>query len=373
MSAQQPTSAPRAAWSRIPGLPPWSLGVPLLALVILGAAWGRPLGTLLVVGLTAALFLAVLAAIHHAEVVAHRVGEPFGTLVLAVAVTVIEVALIVALMLAGGESANTLARDTVFAAVMIVCNGVVGLCLVVGGLRHGVLAFRVEGTTPALASIGALAGLALVLPSFTSTTSGPTYSGLQLAFAGITSLVLYGVFVFVQTVRHRDYFLPVGAENEDVHATPPPNWVAWTSLGLLVMALVGVVGLAKALAPALEAGVAAAGLPHTVAGVVIAMIVLLPETGAALRSARGNRMQSSLNLALGSGLASIGLTIPVVAALSPLFPFALVLGLPPLQIVLLTLTLLIGAMTLGSGRATVMQGAVHLVLFASFLFLTMVP
>jgi Ca2+:H+ antiporter len=323
--------------------------------------------------LTVALFAAVGAAIHHAEVVAHRVGEPFGTLVLAVAVTIIEVALIVALMLAGGEGANTLARDTVFSAVMIVSNGILGLSFLVGGARHGVLAFRVEGTSPALASLGALAGLALVIPSFTSTTVGPTYSNSQLAFAGVTSLVLYGVFIFVQTVRHRDYFLPVDTENVEVHAAPPPNWVAWTALGLLLVSLVVVVGLAKALAPALDAGVAAAGLPHAVAGVVIALIVLLPETGAALRAARGNRMQSSINLALGSGLASIGLTIPVVALLSPLFAFPLALGLPPMQIVLLTLTLLIATTTLGSGRATVMQGAIHLVLFTSFLFLTVVP
>ncbi|MDO9313979.1 MAG: ionic transporter y4hA [Burkholderiaceae bacterium] len=361
------------SWRRIPGLPLWSLGVPVLALAIVGAAWGRPVGLALGSVLVASLFAAVIAAIHHAEVVAHRVGEPFGTLVLAVAVTVIEVALIVALMLAGGESANALARDTVFSAVMIVCNGVVGLCLLLGGLRHRVLAFRVEGTSPALAALAALAGLAMVLPSFTTTTAGPSYSGSQLAFAGISSLALYGVFVFVQTVRHRDYFLPVGNDDEEVHAAPPPTWVAWTSLALLMLALVGVVGLAKALAPTLESSVAAAGLPAAVSGVVIAMIVLLPETGAAVRSARANRMQSSLNLALGSGLASIGLTIPVVAALSPMFPFRLALGLPPLQIVLLTLTLLVSAITLGSGRATVMHGAIHLVLFAAFLFLTVVP
>jgi len=244
---------------------------------------------------------------------------------------------------------------------------------VLGGLRHGVLVFRVEGTSPALASIGALAGLALVLPSYTTTTAGATYSGSQLAFAGLTSLALYGVFVFVQTVRHRDYFLPVGSADVESHAPPPPTWVAGSCLGLLLLSLIAVVGLAKALAPALEAGVAAAGAPEAVAGVLIAMVVLLPETGAALRAALGNRMQTSLNLALGSGLASIGLTIPVVAALSPYFGFPLVLGLPPVQIVMLALTLMIGTLTLGSGRATVMQGAIHLVLFADFLFLAIVP
>lgn len=349
--------------------------MPPLSLLVLGLSWGRPLGLVLGVFLALTMFAAVVAAIHHAEVVAHRVGEPFGTLVLAVAVTIIEVALIVALMLAGGAGANALARDTVFSAIMIASNGVVGLCLVVGGIRHGVLRYRVEGTSPALASLGALAGLTMVLPSFTTTTPGPTYSNSQLAFAGIASLTLYGVFVFVQTVRHRDYFLPVDNDDDSPqsHAPTPPNWVAWSALGLLVLSLVGVVGLAKALAPALDAGVAAAGLPQAVAGVVIAMIVLLPETGAAVRAASGNRMQSSLNLALGSGLASIGLTIPVVAALSPLFPFALVLGLPPMQLALLTMTLVLGTLTLGSGRATVMQGAVHLILFAAFLFLTVVP
>lgn len=361
-------------WMSVPGLPPWSAAVPLVALVALALGWGRPLGLVLGLLLAAALVLAVLSAVHHAEVVAHRVGEPFGTLVLAVAVTVIEVSLIVSLMLAGGEGTSTLARDTVFAAIMIVCNGVVGLCLVLGGLRHGVLIFRVEGTSPALASIGALAGLALVLPSYTTSTAGATYSGSQLAFAGFTSLVLYAVFVFVQTVRHRDYFLPIGGDaSVRSHAEPPPHWVAWTSFGLLLVSLVGVVGLAKALAPALEAGVAAAGAPKAVAGVLIAMVVLLPETGAALRAALGNRMQTSLNLALGSGLASIGLTIPVVAALSPYFGFPLVLGLPPVQIVMLALTLIVGTLTLGSGRATVMQGAIHLVLFADFLFLAIVP
>lgn len=365
--------APRTLWPHLPGLPFWSLAAPVLAIIALVASWGHPFAAWLALLLSVALFASVLTAIHHAEVVAHRVGEPLGTLVLAVAVTVIEVALIVALMLARGESAAELARDTVFAAVMIVCNGVVGLCLVAGGIRHRVLAFRVEGTSPALASLTALCGLALVLPNFATTTPGPTYSGAQLAFAGVSSLALYAVFVFVQTVRHRDYFLPVEVDAVEVHAPPPPNRVAWVSFGLLLLSLVCVVGFAKSLAPVLDAGVAAAGLPAAAAGVVIAIIVLLPETGAALRAARGNRMQSSLNLALGSGLASIGLTIPVVAAISPWFPFALVLGLPPLQIVLLTLTFLIGGITLGSGRATVMQGAVHLVLFAAFLFLTVVP
>jgi Ca2+:H+ antiporter len=293
---------------------------------------------------------------------------------LAVAVTVIEVALIVSLMLAGGEGAVALARDTVFAAIMIVCNGVVGLCVLVGGLRHRVLAFRVEGTSPALAVLVALATLTLVLPTFTTSTPGPTFSSAQLVFAGAVSLALYGAFVFVQTVRHRDYFLPeVVAGDEQAHAAPPSAAVAWASLALLLLCLLAVVGLAKTLAPAIEDGVRAAGAPPAVVGVIIALLVLLPETWAAVRAAMHNRLQTSLNLALGSALASIGLTIPAVAVLSLWFPHPLVLGLAAKDTVLLALTFAVGTLTLGSGRATVLQGAVHLVLFAVFVFLAVVP
>ena len=257
---------------------------------------------------------------------------------------------------------------------MIVCNGVVGLCVLVGGVRHRVVAFRTDGTSPALAVLAALATLTLVLPTFTTTTPGPTFSPSQLAFAGIASLTLYGVFVFVQTVRHRNYFLPVNNEgDEHHHAEPPTHAVAWVSVGLLMVCLVGVVGLAKALAPVIEDGVRAAGAPQAVVGVIVALLVLLPETWAAVRAAAHNRLQTSLNLALGSALASIGLTIPAVAVLSMFLPYPLTLGLGPTEMVLLFLTFVVGVLTLGNGRATVMQGTVHLVLFAVFLFLAVVP
>ncbi|WP_130481878.1 calcium:proton antiporter [Sphaerotilus mobilis] len=364
--------------SRLPhALPMWSLQLPALALVLLVALQGLGSQAWWAVLLAAAgLIAAVLSAVHHAEVVAHRVGEPFGTLVLALAVTVIEVALIVSLMLAGGASASALARDTVFAAVMIVCNGVVGLCLLVGGIRHGVLAFRVEGTSPSLAVLAALCTLTLVLPVFTTSTPGPTFSGPQLAFAGVVSLALYGVFVFVQTVRHRDYFLPADAQDladASAHAEPPSAAVAWVALSLLMVCLVGVVGLAKTLAPSLEAGVSALGAPQSLVGVLVALLVLLPETWAAVRAAAHNRLQTSLNLAIGSALASIGLTIPAVAVLSLFYPHPLVLGLDASAIVMLVLTFMVGTLTLGRGRATVLQGAVHLVLFAVFLFLAVFP
>jgi Ca2+:H+ antiporter len=327
---------------------------------------------ILVVLVAIALVVAVFVAVHHAEVVAHRVGEPFGTLILAMSVTVIEVALIVSMMLSGKGAASTLARDTVFATVMIVCNGVVGLCLLAGSIRHHVLAFRVEGTSPALSVLIALTTLTLVLPGLTLTTPGPTFSPSQLVFAGVMSLVLYGVFLFVQTVRHRDYFLPVG-DGEDQHAPPPTRRRALVSLGLLLVALVAVVALAKVLSPSIEAGIAAASAPPAVIGIAIALLVLLPETSAAVRAATRNRMQTSLNLALGSALATIGLTIPAVAAAAILAGLPLALGLPAKEVALLALTLLISVVTLAGGRATVLQGAVHLVLFAVFLFLSIVP
>lgn len=359
-----------AAHVRLSG---WSLAIPLAACAVLGAIWGQALGWALLTLVVGTLFAAVLTAVHHAEVIALRVGEPFGTLVLALAVTVIELALIVSMMLSGDPAASALARDTVFATVMIICNGVVGLCLLMGALRHRVLVFRVEGASSALSVLATLTTLTLVLPTFTSSTTGPTLSVSQLAFAGLVSLILYGVFVFVQTVRHRDYFLPLSEPSATVHATPPTSRVALTSLALLMVSLVAVVGLAKALAPNIRQAVEAALAPHAVIGIAIALMVLLPETWAAVRAAQHNRMQTSLNLALGSALATIGLTIPAVAVTSILLGLPLDLGLPPKEIALLALTLLVGAITLARGSATVMQGAVHLVLFAVFLFLAIVP
>ena len=361
------------AGGRWQGIPLWALIVPILSLGLLAGIWDRPLGWVLVAFVAAALVAAVFASVHHAEVIALRVGEPFGTLILALAVTVIEVSLVVMLMLSGGAAASTLARDTVYATVMIICNGVIGLCLLVGALRHRVLAFNVEGTTPALAALGTLVILVLVLPSYTTTTPGPTLSPSQLVFAGGVSAALYSVYVFVQTVRHRDYFLPVGVEAVESHAPPPTRQVTLASLVLLLVSLAAVVGLAKSLAPSIESAVQAAAVPHGVVGIAVAMLVLLPETVAAVRAARLNRMQTSFNLALGSALAQIGLTIPVVVIVSLAIALPLALGLPAKETALLALTLFVSGMTLAPGRATVLQGAVHLVLFAVFLFLAIVP
>ena len=203
-------------------MPRWALIVPLLAIALLVAALLAPRSTVLLVLCAAALIGAVQAAVYHAEVVAHRTGEPFGTLVLALAVTVIEVALIVSVMLAGGADKAALARDTIYAAVMIICNGVVGLCLLVGGLRHREQTYRIEGASSSMAALVALCTLSLVLPSFTTSSPGNTYTTGQLAFAAVASLSLWAVYVFVQTVRHRDFFLPLAKPaDEEVHAAPP--------------------------------------------------------------------------------------------------------------------------------------------------------
>ena len=387
----------------------WTVLAPVVAAVALALTWGREPGTLVLVVEAFLLVGAVLAAVHHAEVVAHRVGEPFGSLVLAVAVTIIEVALIVTLMVTSDKDTSALARDTVFAAVMITVNGIVGISLLVGALKHHLAVFNPEGTGSALATVITLAVVCLVLPTVTTSQPGPEFTGGQLAFAAVASLVLYGMFVFTQTIRHRDFFLPVAARDfvpvvagvgadgaaaeagppprsasgsfehepvdldDDGHADPPTNRAALTSLGLLVLSLVAVVGLAKIESPAIEAGVAALGFPNAVVGVVIALLVLAPETIAAVRAAARERVQVSLNLALGSAMASIGLTIPAIAIASIWLDGPLALGLNTLQIVLLLVTVAVAILTVVPGRAKPLAGGVHLVLLASFLFLTVSP
>jgi len=257
---------------------------------------------------------------------------------------------------------------------MIICTGVVGICVLLGGIAHREQTFRVEGAGAGLAALIVMAALTLVLPAFTTTTPGGTYSSSQLAFVAVSSAVLWAIFIFVQTVRHRDYFIPVtDAANPDAHAEPPTMREAWVSFGMLLVSLVAVVGLAKILSPTIERAVAAANAPRAVVGIVIAALVLLPETWAAVRAARANRLQSSMNLAIGSALACIGLTVPVVVLASAAFKLPLVWGLESKDIAMLVLTFLVSGITLSTGRTYLMQGAVHLVLFAAYLFLAFVP
>ena len=358
----------------------WSIAAPVIGWAVLAISFTNAVGSAITTSvgfaamLGAALLACVLAAVHHAEVVAHRLGEPYGTFLLAVAVTVIEVGLIVSLMISGGAATTALARDTVFAAVMIILNGIVGLCILVGAQRHHEQTFTLSGVSASLATLAAIVTLTLVLPNYTLTTAGPIYSASQLGFIAVVSLVLYGTFVLVQTVRHRDYFLPKDAPSDvGAHAAAPSARTSFISSALLLACLGAVVLIGKSLAPSIERVVASVGAPAALVGIIIAAVVLMPEGLAAVRAARTNRLQTSLNLALGSALATIGLTIPTVAVISLATGWTLTLGIDPKSTVLLMLSLMVATLSLGTGRTTVLQGVVHLVIFAVYLFTTIVP
>lgn len=350
-------------------LPIWSLLLPILAwgiyFVNINQHWPlQVIAGVLLIG-------SVLSAVHHAEVVAHKVGEPFGTIILALAITVIEVALIVSLMVAGGDNSAYLARDTVFAAIMLILNGILGLCLLIGGLKHHEQFFGQKSASTALITLMAILVLTLVLPNFTSSTAGPTYSPAQLVFVAIASLILYSSFIMMQTVRHRDYFL--SEDDQHHHAEPPSTKVALTSLVFLLVCLGIVVLLAKALSPAIENIVMTIGAPKTLVGVIIAAVVLLPEGMAALNAAHRNRLQTSINLALGSALASIGLTIPAVVIVCLLYDINMVLGLDLKSIVLLILSMFTVMIALNQGRTNMLYGIVLLVNLAAYVFTVIVP
>jgi len=347
---------------------PWTWIAPIAAwLTLLGAG----LGDYFVIVLAAALTAGVLAAVHHAEVIALRVGEPFGALVLALAVTVIEAALLLSLMIAGGAGAASLLRDTIFATVMLILNGIVGFSLVMGGIRHLEQAFDTRGVSSTLAVLAALSVLTLVLPNYTTTVPGPYYAPSQLVIVAVVSVVLYAIFIVAQTIRHRSYFLPQNATEEQGQ---PPSLRETGASGLLLLVSLGaVVLLAHAIAPVLERVVQAAGAPKATVGVIIAAVVLLPEAIAAIRAALADRIQISLNLGLGSALASMALTIPVVAFVSLVAGWQLALGLDGKSTVLLFLSLLVSTLSLSTGRTTALQGAVHLVILVVYLATTLIP
>jgi len=322
------------------------------------------------------LGVSVMTAVHHAEVVAARVGPALGALVLALAVTIIEVGLIVSMMTNDTPDSVKVARDTVYAAIIIVTNGILGVCLLVGGMRYKEVGFHAGGTSSLLAVLAVLSGLTLVLPNYTTTTRGPTYTSAQLVFASVASLVLYGCLLFAQTMTHKDHFEPpTPAEDAAVPPDhpPPTKRMAWLAFLCLMLSLGSVIGLAKTLSPAIEAGISAVGAPRSTVGIVIALLVLAPETWAAVSAARHNQLQTSLNLALGSGAASIALTIPVVSAFAILTERTLVLGLDPKDVVFLTLTFVTSGLTLSRGRSTALQGLTHLVLVAAFVAFSFMP
>ncbi len=348
----------------------WSYIFPLLSLayyffgIVDDNAWLAALGSLLLIS-------SVLAAVHHAEVVAHKVGEPFGTIILAIAITVLEVGLIVSLMVAGGKETSTLARDTVFAAVMLILNGILGACLLVGGIKFKEQFFARTSGNMALISLVAIVVMTLILPNYTTSELSPTFSKAQLIFFSVASLVIYSTFLMVQTVRHRNYFLP---ENDDEpHADPPTNFISIMSLIFLLICLGVVVVMAKSLSPTIESVVHNLGAPQALVGVIIAAVVLLPEGMAAIKAARRNQFQTSLNLALGSAIASIGLTIPCVAVVSIIYEMPLLLGLDIKSMVLLALSLYTVMLSLSRGKTNILYGVVLLVNLFAYIFTVIVP
>jgi Ca2+:H+ antiporter len=350
----------------------WPIVIPIASIAMLAASFASSVEGVVAALCGIALIGGVVAAVHHAEVIAHRIGEPFGTLVLAISVTVIEASLIISLILGGGPHVEVLVRDTVLATVMIIATGVIGLCSLLGSIRHHEQQFRIDGAAPAFTALAALAVLVLVMPGLTESAPGPRYTTAQLAFVSIGSLLLWCVFVFFQTISHRDYFLPLGPLAGE-HAPPPTAARAWQSLALLLVALTAVILLAKQLSPTIEGAVTALGAPRIAVGIAVALLVLMPESIAAARAALANRLQTSLNLALGSALATIGLTVPVVVAVCIAFDLPIVLGIDQKDIALLALTLLVGAIGIATGRTNLMYGAVQLLIFAAFLFLALVP
>jgi Ca2+:H+ antiporter len=328
-------------------------------------------GLVFAAALLVILFGTVFAAVHHAEVIAERIGEPYGTLLLTLAVTVIEVALIATIML-GEKAVPTLARDTVFAVVMIVCNGLVGICILAGGLRYREQDVQITGSNLYLSVLIVLATITLIMPNYTLTTPGPIYSTLQLGFVSVVTLLLYGVFLYTQTILHRSYFIGNAADGAD-HEIQPSNRTLLLSAMLLLVSLLAVVLLAKKFSLVVDAGAAAIGAPPAFAGILVAVLILLPESVAAISAARKNDLQKSINLALGSSLATIGLTIPAVAVAAYALHKQLVLGLDIHDMVLLVLTFILSMLTFGTGRTNILFGLVHVVVFAVFLFLVFVP
>ena len=341
-----------------------AFGATLVALPGLSALWP----TLEFIVLMAAVF----AAVQHAEAIAHALGEPYGTLVLTMSVTVIECALILSIML-GGDGNPTLARDTTMAVVMIILNLIIGLSIILGGLKYGEQGFRVNGARSYLIVLLPLCILTMVLPNHTSSSAGPYYSSAQIVFISMVTLALYVMFLYVQTVRHREFFVPEEEENDHAGEGLTPRRLLMIRFVLLSTALVGIVLLSKSFSKTIGKAVAAVGAPESVIGIVVALLVLLPESLAAIAAVRRDRMQTAINLALGSSLATIGLTIPAVGLLSIWLDMKLAFGLDGHHVVLLILSLATAMLTFGVGRTNILPGFVHLMLMAVFVFLTFVP
>lgn len=330
--------------------------------------------TFLTILLSVGLIATVMAAVHFAELIAHRVGEPFGTIILAIAVTVIEAGLIIMLMSNGGEAAKIVARDSIFAAVMIVTTGVLGLSLLLGAIKYGEQHYSLKGVRAGLTTLLTIVVLVFILPNFTVSEFGPNLNSFQLTFIGISTSILYFTFIFIQTVRHRNYFLPaINPEDKTIHLEPPNKATTITSLVFLLICLAIVVFSAKSLAPYMETIILDWGLPKSLLGIVVATIVLLPESIAAIRAALNNRIQTSLNLSIGSALACIGLSIPVLVIASKIMGIPMTLGVDSKSMILVFVSILTLISALGAGKTNILQGVIHIILFFAWLFFVIVP
>ena len=350
------------------------VGAALSLLDLHDAVHSALLGALVYAVAGAILLFTVFVVLEHAESIAHRIGEPYGTLLLTVAVTTIEVSIIVSLMLQGKNN-PTLARESVFSTVMIVSAGLVGVCLTFGSWRHGYQELKRQGTSALLSVLVALSILTLVLPNYTLTTAPGTFSVAQLAFVSVLAVLLYAGFVFAQTIGHRNDFVEDLVARSEILPHPPRHGSLVVSFLLLFAGLGGVVLLAEYVASGVEHGLAASGVQQVdaIIGALIAALVLLPEGVSAIRAAWNNELQRSLNIALGSACATIGLTIPTVALVSMLSGRELRLGLGQGDSVLLFLTLGVSVLSFGTGRTIVLTGLVHLVVFVAYLLLIVVP
>lgn len=354
----------------------WTTSIPILASILYvsgllddNALFQAIAGVLLI--------LCVMTAVHHSEIIAHRVGEPFGTIILAVSVTIIEVSIIISLMTTGGEEYASFARDTVYAAVMLILNGIVGLSLFVGSRKFHTQTFSFHSVKIALVSLVSIVAFTMILPTFTNSQAGPFYSKAQLIFEIFACLVIYSAFISAQTKRHREYFLSEQPEKKLNISEENKHTISNTSLIIslifLLISLSIVVLLAKSLSHPIEDLLVSQGLPKSLAGIIIAFVILLPEGIAAISAALNNRLQTSLNLALGSALASIGLTIPAVSVASYLYGFPLVLGLGILPIILLVISIFTVMLSLIGGKSNFVYGVVLIVNQAAYIFLTINP
>lgn len=350
----------------------WTTSIPLLAFILYlsGLLDNNPVFQIIAGVL---LMLCVMSAVHHSEIVAHRVGEPFGTIILAVSITVIEVAIIISLMITGGKEYAAFARDTVYAAVMLILNGIVGLSLFFGGRKFHTQTFSPHSVKIALVSLVSIVAFTMILPTFTNSEAGPYYTERQLLFEIFACLIIYTAFISAQTNRHREYFISDSSDTAENIKHSISNVSLAISIIFLLISLIIVVLLAKSLSPQIEQIIVSNGLPKSLVGIIIAAVILLPEGIAAVSAARNNRLQTSLNLSLGSAIASIGLTIPAVSVASYIYDFPLILGLEILPIILLVISIFTVMLSLIGGRSNSVYGVVLLVNLLAYVFLTINP